>query len=988
MVRGAIIAIVSAFLLSWPGAGGAPALADATAPAVGAVGRGAGGTQGIGADGRAQGVLTQRLRALARTAGVPGGASGRGDNQRVPGGVARNSQGELLVELRVSEVGEATLGRLTRAGLSITDVDAARLVVSGHVPDERLDDLAGLSPLVQTVREVRNPRLAAQCPTGGVSEGDQQLRAALARATYGVSGAGVTVGILSDSYDARGGAATDIGAAELPGPANPCGYSSSVGVVSDAAGMSDEGRAMAQIVHDLAPEARILMASAVGGQSAMAQRIREMAAAGANVIVDDVAYPDEPLYQDGVIAAAIIDVTAAGVMFFSAVGNDTVWVNGTSVGSYETTAFRPTACPPSVIGVVGPSAVCHDFDPSTTVADPTYGITIGTGTPANYAYILGWNEPESGVVTDLDLCLLDASDAVVDCSADDSILFGRPTEFVTGASTGSLRLVVARYGAVTTTPRFKLISTGSALTGVEYPTGTGGEVVGPTAYGHGVSASTISIAAVPYTNSAVAEPFSSRGPATTCWQPVRGTTAAAPLPACRTTTVDLAATDGGRTSFFGQLVSGTWRFYGTSAAAPHAAAVAALLRQRATCLSGPQILGAMRSTAVAVGSADANAVGSGLLDAYAAVRSVAGVCRAGFTPVAPVRVLDTRVGTGAPAARVGPGGVVTVSLSGVPANATAAVLNVTAVGATSETFVTVFPGGSARPLASNLNPTSGPPVPNLVTVALGAGGTVSLYNNDGSVDLVADLEGYYVPGSGSGAALISPARVLDTRIGTGAPLARVGADSSVTITVPGLPSTATAVMLNVTAVGSTSAEAYLTVYPGGTSRPWASNLNFTAGQTVPNLVIVGLGAGQSVTLYNSSGSVDLVADLFGYYDSAGGAAFVATPPTRTLDTRDGTGSPVLPVGGSNTLTSVARNAPSSAVGVVLNVTAVNATSDGFLSVLPGYSGFLGTSNLNFPPGKIIANLVGVRLGSGATVTYYSPVQAVNVVADIAGWFVN
>jgi len=122
----------------------------------------------------------------------------------------------------------------------------------------------------------------------------------------------------------------------------------------------------------------------------------------------------------------------------------------------------------------------------------------------------------------------------------------------------------------------------------------------------------------------------------------------------------------------------------------------------------------------------------------------------------------------------------------------------------------------------------------------------------------------FVP-NGSGFTAVSPRRVLDTRTGVGAPKAKVGAGRAVTVTVPGLPVGVTAVTMNVTATRPTAAS-YVSVYPGGAVRTAASNLNVVAGQTVPNLVTVAVGAGNRVTLYNAAGTIDLVADLSGYFN--------------------------------------------------------------------------------------------------------------------------
>jgi hypothetical protein len=166
-------------------------------------------------------------------------------------------------------------------------------------------------------------------------------------------------------------------------------------------------------------------------------------------------------------------------------------------------------------------------------------------------------------------------------------------------------------------------------------------------------------------------------------------------------------------------------------------------------------------------------------------------------------------------------------------------------------------------------------VPNLVTVKVGAGGAVVLRNaSSGSSDLVADVAGYYVAGTPTQPGTfvsLSPARVLDTRVGNGAPVGAVAAGGQVSVVVAGrggVPlSGVSAVVLNVTVTG-TKAAGVVTVFPAGEALPLASNLNFVKGQTVPNLVTVKVGAGGAVVLRNaSSGSSDLVADLAGYFMS-------------------------------------------------------------------------------------------------------------------------
>ncbi|MEU9232893.1 hypothetical protein [Streptomyces subrutilus] len=244
-----------------------------------------------------------------------------------------------------------------------------------------------------------------------------------------------------------------------------------------------------------------------------------------------------------------------------------------------------------------------------------------------------------------------------------------------------------------------------------------------------------------------------------------------------------------------------------------------------------------------------------------------------YKPVTPTRLMDTREGLGVPKAKVGQGGTVTLQVTGtagIPAaGVTAVVLNVTATDPTTSSHVSVYPGGTARTSASNLNFTAGQTIPNLVVVPV-VNGKVSFYNNAGAVDLIADIAGYYTTdGSGSTYKPLTPTRLMDTRSGLGVRKAKVGQGETVTLQVAGTAgmgsSGVKAVVLNVTATDPTTGS-HVSVFPDGTVRTTASNLNFTAGQTIPNLVIVPVVNGK-VSFYNNAGSVDLIADVAGFYGS-------------------------------------------------------------------------------------------------------------------------
>ena len=218
-------------------------------------------------------------------------------------------------------------------------------------------DLTALAavPGVTAVNPVREPMLSAPvsqmlqpaiCEGGSVlSEGINQLgvvgvgpngEAIGAREKFSVRGAGETVGVLSDSYNVLGGAPTDVSTDDLPGVETGCsGQATPVNVLEEGpAGSEDEGRAMLQIVHDIAPHAKLAFASAFAGELAMAQNIERLAApasaggAGADVIVDDVTYLEEPMFQDGPIAVAVNKVTAQGVTYLTSAGNNNNNISG------------------------------------------------------------------------------------------------------------------------------------------------------------------------------------------------------------------------------------------------------------------------------------------------------------------------------------------------------------------------------------------------------------------------------------------------------------------------------------------------------------------------------------------------------------------------------------------------------------------------------------------------------------------------------------
>ncbi|MEV8627181.1 FlgD immunoglobulin-like domain containing protein [Streptomyces sp. NPDC051079] len=401
-------------------------------------------------------------------------------------------------------------------------------------------------------------------------------------------------------------------------------------------------------------------------------------------------------------------------------------------------------------------------------------------------------------------------------------------------------------------------------------------------------------------------------------------------------------------------------------------------------------------TAVAADGSGGSIQQSGTLELYdSAVTTVPGT----YEPLTPTRTLDTRTGLGAAKAKVGAGKAVSLQVAGVagvPATGvTAVVLNVTATNPTTATHVSVYPPGRTPPDTSNLNVPAGRTVANAVVVPV-VGGKVNLLNHSGSVDLLADVAGYYTEGSqGSAYRETAPARLMDTRAAVGVPKARVGAKGTVTLQVAGrggVPASgATAVVLNLTATAPTLST-YVTAYPSGTARTSASSLNVTAGRTVSNLVTVPLVDGK-VAFYNHAGAVDLLADVAGYFTdapAAEGGAFTGVGPVRVLDSRSYSDWTQGKIGSGRTVTVPVGDFPGvPAAGtraVVLNVTATEPTAPGYLSVYPSGAPRPSVSNVNFAAGQTVPNLVVVPVGQDGKITFYNHSGSVHLVVDAVGYF--
>jgi subtilisin family serine protease len=453
--------------------------------------------------------------------------------------------------------------------------------------------------------------------------------------------------------------------------------------------------------------------------------------------------------------------------------------------------------------------------------------------------------------------------------------------------------------------------------------------------------------------------------------------------------VDVAAPGSGVTSTWSPDAVGTngARYMiasGTSMATPHVAAALALLRAARPDLGVAALRGVLEGTASDIASPGVDAqTGAGMVDPASALHALAGASGAtgaGYRPLPGSRALDTRSGWKLPA-----GAAIPVQVSGgatgVPWDASAVSLNVTAVEAEGEGFFTVWPAtpagacdAGARPNTSTVNYVLGDVRATGAIIGLGGGGRICVYTS-APAHLLVDVVGYLTPGAGDRLTAVMPLRLVDTRGEE-----RVGPR---VLRVP-MPATApagtSAAVVNVT-VTDAQGDGFLTVFPAngvgvcGSPTP-TSNLNFRMGMTRANLVYATLGGG-ALCVY-SSVPAHVIVDVTGYLGSGGAAVFVPRTPQRLLDTRLGAGLLRASATGS-----VAVDPAS--VAAQLNVTATGPEGVGFLTVWPCSGPQPDTSTVNYRVGETAPNGTTVASGGGA-VCFVSNVPT-HVIVDVTGTWV-
>jgi hypothetical protein len=376
-----------------------------------------------------------------------------------------------------------------------------------------------------------------------------------------------------------------------------------------------------------------------------------------------------------------------------------------------------------------------------------------------------------------------------------------------------------------------------------------------------------------------------------------------------------------------------------------------------------------------------------------------------FVPIAPVRLVDSRIGTGLPAplqSHVAAAFQVTGGV--VPAGATAVSGNLTVTEQTSEGFLYLGPAPVDNPTSSTLNFPVGDDRANAVTVALSHSGSLSVTyaapTLAADAQVLFDVSGYFMPNAtGATFHALDPARVLDTRSGLGGIAGGLASHVARTFALPAgiLPANATAVTGNLTVTEQTS-PGFLYLGPAAVDDPTSSTLNFPVRDDRANAVTVALGTGQTLGVTYAAPTLGPTAqaifDLTGYFTpGSSGASYVAITPARILDTRNGTGlASALQSHVDEGFAVAGRGGvAANATAVTGNLTVTVQTDIGFLFVGPAPMDNPTSSTLNFPLGDDRANAATVALGSGGSlyVTYAAPVlgPTTQAIFDVGGYYV-
>jgi Subtilase family len=556
-------------------------------------------------------------------------------------------------------IGDPQALRTALENLGLHDVAVFSNDVGGWLPVNQLANASALSEL--HFARAAMPRTRSSVVA---TQGDFAQKSSVMRANYpGLTGAGVTVGVLSDSFNcfaqyagssvpvsgfngyARFGFTATYSDDQQPSSGEAASTSAlpaGVSVVKEASCMnygapeqlpfSDEGRAILQIIHTIAPGAGLSFYTAVSTEADFANGITTLASKGAKVIDDDVGYPDEPFFQDGLIAQAINTVAAQGVAYFSSAGND-------GHSSYENTTPAFT--------VAGTGSQSNEkllnFDPSGATSTTTLPLSIPQLFPGEFIFlVVAWDQPyvtgspnSGGATSAIDICIQGAgADLITDnnsfpnpitsCTGPSTLhkdplqflIIGNPASATAYTAAANVTITIGLVNGTTVPGRLKFVleDDGAGAT-INSPFNTNS----PALQGHPGAATAAAVGAAFYlktpecgTTPATLETYSSAG-----GDPILFDTSGNRLstPEVRQKP-DFVGPDGANDTFLGHTRSITTgiagcennasfpNFFGTSAAAPHAAAAAALMLQSNPALTPTQIISAMQNSALPMSSSN------------------------------------------------------------------------------------------------------------------------------------------------------------------------------------------------------------------------------------------------------------------------------------------------------------------------------------------------------------------------------------------------
>ena len=514
---------------------------------------------------------------------------------------------DVLIEISVLDGMYTSLLNLLKTSYGLYDVedDVNQAIITGKIPIANLISLNSLGTYINYVRPV-----FPAIPTSGIvtSLGDLSMHSDFARSGFSLQGEGVKVGVISDSYNTLIGnpAQDDVQKGDLPGPGNPVN-SNPVEVLREYpyGSRTDEGRAMLQIIHDIAPKANLAFRTGYINAPDFAKGIDELKDAGCSIIVDDITYITQPFLSDGIIAQAVNKVKSEGVTYFSAAGN-----YGNK--SYESN-FNAGIAP------VGISGVAHNFAGSSG-NDIYQNVSLAEG---NYTIVLQWDDGSGAekTNTDLDIYLTSNSGNTL-FGFNRNNIGGQPIEVLpfTVASGGAQTNIMVVNAAGSNNVFFKYVVFRGNLTFNEYATGSS------TLVGQSNSEGAIAVGAVLYSNTPA---FGVDPPTVASFSSVGGT----PVNGIFRNKPEICAPNGVNTTvdMGGVNIDGDQfpNFFGTSAAAPHAAAVAALIVEARSkfynsAISPDELKALLQSTAIDMNTPGFDySTGFGLIQADAALLHIA-----------------------------------------------------------------------------------------------------------------------------------------------------------------------------------------------------------------------------------------------------------------------------------------------------------------------------------------------------------------------------